>query len=395
MRNILFLLIMICNDMASAYGQEQRIFKFNNNEFVYYLFSNMTPNIAKFPNHKAKFVIINDINSPIEAFAENKIFDKDIGNKDETLYYYLLIPKLKDEKQYVKFLKKIIEDTYKMDFFDRNITSLNFQNNDAPIGCEVLIKLNEYFSEIVVSEDNSLLKCGNNLISLEGESKTKMKTTIRYEPITIKESVRERKNYELTKRLHNWKHNFFITLTLGHLSIDNSYRTSFDEETFVDINEVNSMWNISSGYMFTNKIGGLINFSLMTSKEQNSNFNGTSVSGSGNGVGVFKLGVGIRYIAFAKKKWSIYGDVQGGILNVRAEGGTGSGTIFGVTRDITGNTERSNYLSFVLGANYRLGKTMYLTSNFEYTRSNFDNDIGSISGFTGYTISLGVGFSFK
>ena len=58
-------------------------------------------------------------------------------------------------------------------------------------------------------------------------------------------------------------------------------------------------------------------------------------------------------------------------------------------------TEKSKYLNLSLGANYRLGRTVFLTSNFQYSISNFENNIGSVSGFTGYTINLGVGFSFK
>jgi len=65
------------------------------------------------------------------------------------------------------------------------------------------------------------------------------------------------------------------------------------------------------------------------------------------------------------------------------------------TRNITEKREKSNYLNFELGANYRLGNVIFLTSNFQYTISNFKNDIGSVSGFGGYTINLGIGFSFK
>lgn len=394
MRNILFSFIMLCIVTVTAYGQEPRTFKFNNNEIVYYLFSNMSPSFMKFPNHKAKFIVVDEQNSLLEASVTNKIRDEKLARKDEILYYYLKLPKLKNQKQYVTFLKEFITDTYNRDFFDKNTTSIHFNNSEVPFGCNSLDELNVHLSKIVVTESNSLLDCNASFV-LSADTTNTLKTSVRYESITIKESEQERKNHQVISQLHNWKHNFFITLTLGNHTIDSNYKTDFDEETFVDISDVNSMWTISSGYMFTNKIGGLLNFSLMTSKEQTSNINGISVSGSGNGVGIFKFGIGARYIAFAKKNWSIYGDFQGGWLNVRAEGGTGSGTIFGVTRDITEKTERSNYLSFVLGANYRLGKTMYLTSNFDYTRSNFDTDIGSISGFTGYTINLGVGFSFK
>jgi hypothetical protein len=48
-----------------------------------------------------------------------------------------------------------------------------------------------------------------------------------------------------------------------------------------------------------------------------------------------------------------------------------------------------------LGTNYRLGKVVFFNGSFEYTMSSFEIDIGSISGFTGYTLNFGIGFSFK
>jgi hypothetical protein len=147
--------------------------------------------------------------------------------------------------------------------------------------------------------------------------------------------------------------------------------------------------------MFSNKLGGLINFILKTKKNRSTNFDGVNISGSGNGIGLFKFGIGTRYVPFNKKRWSIYGDVHGGILKLRAEGGTASGSLFGgVTRNITEKSESTNYISIVAGTNYKLGKTVYLNSNIDYTVSKFDNNIGSISGFTGFSVNLGLGFSF-
>ena len=146
-----------------------------------------------------------------------------------------------------------------------------------------------------------------------------------------------------------------------------------------------------------------MNLGLMKSREQSTGSSGNSnhivISGSGNGFGITQFGIGARYIPFTHKHWSFYTDLHGGFLNAQAKGGYGNVTFTNgatsSTREISEKSERSNYLGFALGANYRLGGLVYLMGNFQYTVSNFENDIGSISGFTGYAVNLGIGFSFK
>lgn len=143
--------------------------------------------------------------------------------------------------------------------------------------------------------------------------------------------------------------------------------------------------------MFTDRFGALIDFTLLSTKDQEIDFSGGDISGSGYGAGIFKTGLGLRYIPFLKNNWSIYTDLSIGAINVRAGGGSGS--LFG-GQNFNESSEKSNFLAFSLGTNYRLGKVVYCNGNFEYTNSKFDNNIGSIKGFTGYSISVGLGLSF-
>ena len=57
--------------------------------------------------------------------------------------------------------------------------------------------------------------------------------------------------------------------------------------------------------------------------------------------------------------------------------------------------EKTNYVDLTANVNYKLGKIVFLYSSFNYSFSKFDNEIGSVKGFTGYTISLGLGFNFN
>ena len=389
-KTLLFFFILI--EFVSA--QEQRSFTFKKNEICYYFFSNMTPSLTLFPNHNAKFILVNEQDNLLENSKRSKINDEKIARNDQTLYYYLKIPSLKNDQEYVKFLAEFVAETYNRDFFDRNSTSIDFREIDASFACEFIEELNMYFSSIIVSENSHLLSCGKSSIISKTE-KVKWSTSITYEKITFIEAEQKRKDFKLINQLDRWQSKFFIALTLGRSYINPNYTTDFDEETFVDVNEIKSIWSLTSGFMFTNKLGGLINFSLKAKKSQSTNFDGVNISGSGNGIGLIKFGIGARYMPFTKKKWSIYGDVHGGIIHLSAKGGTGSGSLFGgVTKNINEKSESTNYISMVVGANYRLGKLVYLTSNIDHTFSEFDHDIGSISGFTGYSINFGLGFTF-
>lgn len=394
-----FCLILFLSLSNTGYCQEKRMFSFNQSDFTYYSFFKMPSTLKNLPNHKAKFIIVDEHNSLFETAQTDTIAMDGIELKDQAIHYYLKFPDFRKEKQNLKFLKAIIEDTYNRDFFDRNTLSVEFQYIEVPISCESLEDLHGDIAKIIVPETSGLLDCNLPFIVSVNHQGHELRTAIKYEPTTINESERQREDYKVIGQLHNWESTYFISLTYGNHFMDNGFVTDFDEETLVDINAVNSIWHLTSGHMFTHKIGGLLSLGFMSSKEQTRNTNAIAISGSGNGFAILKLGIGARYIPFSRKNWSIYGDVEGGRLSVRAEGGTGSVTItnlgISTTRDISEGRDRSFYWGLTLGANYRLGGVVFLSSNFKYTASNFKDNIGSISGFTGYNFNIGIGFSFR
>lgn len=381
---ILFSLIVI----TPITGQERRSYTFNKQLIEYYIFSNMTTSYAKFPNHKAKFIIVDSTSTVHEYSKSNKINIAKEAGKQETLYYYFKLPKLRDEKQYLKFFEGFIEENYRKDFFDRNTVSLKFSNGKIPLDCESLGFLNTFLATLIVEENSELAHCKEAFVISGREEQKNLKTSVKYAHISYKASQQERNYFEAISQLKNWNKTFFLDISLGQHFIDSDYKTSFDEETLVDISETNSMWQINIGYMFSNTVGGLLDLGFMSSQERDINF--STLSGTGSGFGVFKAGLGVRYMPIIKKNWSVYSDLKGGALAVKAAGGTGG---IGGT-NATEKQEATNYLGISVGAIYRLGKGVFLKSNLEYTSSSFENRIGSISGFTGYTLNLGMGFSF-
>ena len=403
-KKIIISLILFISVTGIIHSQEKRIFNFNSEEVPYYLSLNFKYGLSILPNLNAKIVIVNDQESLLSVSESIKIPEKKIYEKDYLLYY-LKLPKLKSEKEYLNFLKAFIEENYNRDVFNRNTISIDFKQNTIPFSCESLEELNTFLAQVIVSEKSNLLKCGRSFILSNNNLKEKLKTSISYESIRfIGEAEKIKEDYKLLKSLSQWKNTYFIAIKLGLQEISKNQRTTFDEETRVDFSDLKTVWNIDAGYMFSEKFGGFLNFGITYKKEQkdqniSNSVNGITISGSGSGAGVIKIGLGVKYIPFVKDRWSIYTDLAGGFLSAKAGGGDGSVTISNgnVNNTISKveRTEKSKYLNLSLGANYRLGRTVFLTSNFQYSISNFENNIGSVSGFTGYTINLGVGFSFK
>ena len=390
-------LIVFINVTGITYGQEKRVFYFSSEEVPYYLSVNFKYGFSILPNLNAKIIIVNNQENLLSASESIKIPKNKLAQKDYLLYYYLKLPKLKNEKQYLDFLKKFIEVNYKKDFFNRNTISLDFEQNTSPFSCESLDELNKFLAQVIVSQKSNLLNCDRSFISLKNNSNQKLETSTPYESIRfIGEAERLREDYKLLKSLSQWQNTFFVTLKLGHQNISKKQRTAFDEETLVDFSDIKTAWNIDVGYMFSQKIGGFLNVGLSLKKEKDINKNGSNISVTGNGAGVVKIGLGVKYLPFTKDRWSLYTDLVIGSLRAKAGGGSGNINISTGNNSISPEekTEKSKYLNFSLGANYRLGRTVFLTSNFQYSITNFENNIGSVSGLTGYTINLGLGFSF-
>jgi len=391
--------IMFIHVTGITYGQEKRVINFNSKEVPYYLSVNFKYGFSILPNLNAKIIIVHNQENLLSASESIKLPKNKLAQKDYVLYYHLKLPKLKSEKEYLDFLKAFIRENYNRDVFNRNTISINFKQNTIPFSCESLEELNTFLAQVIVSEKSNLLKCGRSFILSNNNLKEKLKTSISYESIRfIGEAEKIKEDYKLLKSLSQWSNTYFVSAKVGHQEISKKQRTTFDEETLVDFSDLKTVWNIDAGYMFSQKFGGFLNVGLLVEKDQDISRSGSSISVTGNGAGVVKIGLGVKYIPFTKDRWSLYTDLAGGYL--RAKAGRGSGSISisngGVNNSINRveKTEKSKYLNLSLGANYRLGRTVFLTSNFQYSITNFENNIGSVSGFTGYSINLGVGFSF-
>ena len=390
-------LIVFINVIHIAYGQEKRVFNFSSHEAPYYLSVNFKYGLSIIPNLNAKIIIVNNQENLLTASEAIKIPNNKIAQKDYLLFYFLKLPKLNSETEYLDFLRRFIEENYYQDAFNRNTISINFEQSIIPFSCESIEELNTFIADVLVPEKSSLLNCNKSYVSTKNIWKEKLKTSIPYESIRfISEAKKLREDYKLLKSLSQWGNTYFLSLKLGHQNISKKQRTALDEETLVDFSDLKTVWNIDAGYMFSQKIGGFLNVGLSFDKEQDISMNGSNINVTGNGAGVIKIGLGAKYIPFVKDRWSLCTDLAIGRLWATAGGGFGNinTSTANNSTNFKRKTEKSRYLNFSLGSNYRLGRIVFLTSNLQYSVTNFENNIGSVSGLTGYTINIGLGFSF-
>ena len=395
MKQNLFLIITITT-LVKIYGQEKRTVVINETQINYYAYSSET---YKLPNFKANIYLVNKDEPLPEPIKKDSVSAYSPESK-KYFNYYLSIPSFKKEKEQIRFLKDFVETIFNNDFIDRNTVTLYNLTSDNYLNCSMLETLNEFIANIVVDNKSPLLHCDSDLITtVEQENKNKV-TSVNYKTLTIKESEETAIAVQVINKLGTWKNTYFITVTTGYHHINNRNRVVFEEETLVDLGKLNTTWSLNAGYAFSNKFAGLLNFTFLYNKDISKDITdtdiGTKISGTGNGAGVFKLGVGLRYIAYVKERWSAYSELSWGLLSVKAGGGSGyvtidNGSISG-SQDQTEKKERTTYTDITLGANYRLGEVMFLNSNIQYTFSKFKNDIGSVNGFSGITLNLGLGF---
>ncbi|AWM12583.1 hypothetical protein DI487_00975 [Flavobacterium sediminis] len=402
-----FINLLLLTIIAKTYGQEKRVLPLENTPIEMYVFSN-TP--QPMSNISAHFIIL-----PEDVSLENGSQTDLIKNEkiefatDYSFYYYLKIPQnILHSHEVIRFLETIVKETFDRDFFNRNKVHLYLKNTNILFNCSDLDSLNTYFASIWVSKTNPVYNCHKDFIADIASTNLRAKkrnstTSVSYETVTTNKAQEVQENNEFLNSLSKLSRKVQFSFAIGYNTINKNYQTEFDQETLIDFSELNTIWTINAGYMFSKKWGSLFNLNFLNKKESSdqeykTTYNNIIISGNGSGAGMVKFGLGLRFIPYSHKRWSITTDLTYGLLTAKAGGGSGNITIYsgGTYSDIerVEKEEKTNYTDLTVSTNYKLGKVVFLYSSFNYSFSKFDNAIGSVKGFTGYTISLGLGFNF-
>jgi len=399
----LFLLIFITQILL---GQTNRNFKFKERDIAYTAYSNYKGHLDNLPGMNVAIIMGKPEENTQELF-KNDTLNKVEGKSmiDFTWFYYLPFQNL-SENQVYDFLKNFIEQNFENDSFDRNRIFLYWPSKN-PLSCEKIKELNTIISGICVAEDNTMLQCNENVFPAKSITKIKKRntlTSLKYEiPTSVDiEKIKESKN--ALQLSSNWKKLMFIDITYGQQYIDQNHFASFDKESGIDFSKINTFWNITTGYYINNRFGLSANFGLIRQAvekgidEISEGADGSiTVEGSGKGAGLYRLGIGVRMIVFSKNRFSTYFEALTGSLTAKAGSKSQSATIGGIGNSYGQSnisSQHALFLTCITAMNYRLNKTLFLTTNIQYTFSEFDQPIGSISGFTGFSFNFGIGFSF-
>lgn len=190
-----------------------------------------------------------------------------------------------------------------------------------------------------------------------------------------------------------------IALTGGYYRVGDHNLTTIDEGTLTDLREVSSLWTLNYTYMRNERLGLVgqlaVSVSANTTSDVNRTTYGTFVNGEGSGAVLTKMGLGVRYVPFKTGRWHFYAESILGYLNVRIDEGEGAGSLTGGSSVVTTNDSRGTYyVDLSLGAQYRLGRRFYLNGNIMLSQSQFNREIGAVSGLSGSGFNIGLGFVF-
>lgn len=333
----------------------------------------------------------------IDSLAGQQNLMQAAGRKHPAVHYFIDGSSLRDDNL-AEFIEVFIEDYYYIDFFDRNSATLFLDGNFQP-GCEELRKLNDYVATVRLKNTPD---CGLPFVKSWDDADGKIyRTAVTYTVATIKEMEDWKGSLKSAEVAAIVSKNLFITASGGYHAINKANKTSFDNETLVDFNRLNTIWSLTAGYYFTPRSAAFANFSFIYSgKQKNVNIvqdplgQGITVEGSGNAGAIYQVGAGYRYLPYINRRLSIYNELSLGRITAVAGGGTGSTSIGGTGadhRDIHKKKEKAVYADLSVGAIYRAGSNLAFTSALTYNISKFDDPIGSIRSFSGLSFLLGIG----
>ncbi|MEM1337038.1 MAG: hypothetical protein AAGF96_04780 [Bacteroidota bacterium] len=308
----------------------------------------------------------------------------------------------------LKTLERLLDELFYILYFDRNRVHVVIEEDISLSDVGKHQKFITTLASVCITSNSMATYTGNahNIHNLDeaafGTILQKSTSVTAFEPVTIKgKNALQKKKEQLNARKHI-KNNHFLTLTGGYYQVDGKNATAFDEETLVNLRDYKTLWTLSYSYMIGNKWGLVADLGFIakqsTSSTTISTATGVTFSGEGSGVGILKTAIGGRLILFKTLDLHLFTDILGGRLRTKIGGGGGGITITenGVSSTIDRNEKEQTTLYFdgKLGLNYRLGNRFLLHGDLLFTTSNFSEAIGSVTGFTGGGVNLGIGFVF-
>lgn len=409
MRRLLFILIFLFQ-LCLSKAQVKRSFDYKGQPIELLAQNNRMENSFSFPGMRM-FIIVGEAGKPLDSiYTMDKLRQIPItGMNDYACFYYLQHNSFFEDSAVATFLNDFITYSYKEDFINRNSVHLVWNNGKDTIPCKLFNEIKTIISSVNVLSEHPAILCDTIPLkpaSVEDIWQTShtAKTSVTYTVpglLEIEEKENEKRKKIAIADYSQKKRNIFFQFTTGSHHIGNKYKTAFDTTTLVDFTKYKMLWNLSTGYYFTNRLFANIDFAFIYSgKQKNIDGidwgNGITVRGSGYAGAMLRYGVGIGWLPYSKNRLDILLNIEAGRLSAIAGGGDATRTIGGGgsnNTNIVKQKEKNLYYNLKTGMQYRLGNSLYFTSNFQYCISTFKQPIGSVSAFTGWSYNLGIGFT--
>lgn len=355
------------------------------------------------PNRPIHLIVMND-----EGFSLARV-QKEYDSLDPNEQWHLVYLVLRDEKISTKLVDQSVNELFYRFFFDRNRVHISILNKIELSEPKHLDPFLENLASLRLDPETYASYTGDqaNLFIYQANADRKIYAALRsqnsFEKVTIKEmpSLQIKKN--ITDSYQNTKGTHSLAITNGYFQVSKGRAVAFDEETLVDLRTFNSLWTLSYDYMISQRLGVGFRLGFTFKKDEESTtintVQGTSISGSVSGGALFQLGLSTRFLIYSNKRLSLFPEIGFGRLSASIGGGTGGVSI--TQNGITSSQDQSErqsqnagYFDIKIGGRYRLGKSFFLSGSINHSQSNFNEDFGSVSGFSGTGLHLGFGLVF-
>ncbi len=409
MTKIIFLVLFVsCSHIILA--QVRRNYTYQGTPVTVLAKTNRTDNSFGFPGMNAFIIVGDSLQLLNDIYASDKLHQMPVtGMNNYACFYYMQANRLMSDTSLYKFLKAFITWCYEADYIDRNSVHLVWNTTFPVVSCSTFRSLDTIISSVYALPENISEGCDIYAASAPAfiwRKSQETTTIIKYyipSMMEVEEQERQRQKAAELLAYNKKKGNVFLQLTIGNYNISSLHKTSFDTNTLVDFTRHKTLWNINAGYHLSHRLFAGIDFAFIYSGRQKNiesidrSGNGITVKGTGYAGAMLRYGVGIGLLAYSRNRLDVLLHVHTGKLDAFAGGGEatrtlGSGGGNTNTTNIAKSSEQSLYTNVVTGINYRLGNAVYCTGNLQYCISSFPRSIGSVTGFTGWSCNLGIGF---
>lgn len=210
--------------------------------------------------------------------------------------------------------------------------------------------------------------------------------------------TKEEKELEKLKTLSK---SYTISLQFGHFGLF-PYAKTGEITSGINISEHNKLFNITGEYYFDENLAAQLSVGLNVipqeqkidsiSFDPENGLEGIKADGSGNGGAIVPVTLGVKK-TFLHGLFRPYVSLNTGLTIIKIGAGTGTGSIYGIEKDIDYESKLIFTYQLGTGFQYRLGKIVRIDIGLDFYGSpKISPSIGGINSYSGLYIFGGLNF---